>query len=101
MDKRMAAHGKFEPKEDNPRQVTSGIFTYVASLSRLKTYKEWKCKERLKKGWCAARFCGSLDGVWYWKHNPKHTCVVPPQDDLTPKEVADALLDSILPEYHQ
>ena len=49
--------------------------------------KEWRCFKN-KRG-CKARFCGSLDDKQYWRHNPRHTCVDPSEDDLTPEEVEE------------
>jgi hypothetical protein len=69
-------------------------FKYKANLSKFKTYKEWRCIKH-KQTKCRARFCGSPDNQWYWKQNPRHTCVNPPEDDLTPDEIATALLESV------
>ena len=68
--------------------LVNSKFKYSANVSKFETYKEWRCTKRNKTK-CPARFCGSLDDTHYWKHNPHHTCVDPPQDDLTQEELEE------------
>ena len=68
-------------------------FNYIQKVHRGNKFKLWSCSKN-KKG-CKARFSGSLDDQWYWKYNPRHTCVNPSEDDLTPDEAAAQLLESV------
>ncbi len=63
---------------------------------------QWCCT-KAEQG-CKAKFYTTPDACWYWKHNPHHTCVEPPQDDLTQEEleevkqdVAEMLLGEVMP----
>ena len=72
-------------KHNNICLVSIHKFKYVQAFAKCKQYKDWKCS-RNKETKCKARFCGSFDDRRYWKHNPFHTCVNPPQNDLTQQE---------------